>query len=1038
MTAKKVMRWSGTVLVGVGLLLLVPLSASAQQASGIAGAVQDDTGGVLPGVTVTAASPVLIEQQRIAISDGQGRYNITDLRPGTYSVTFTLPGFNQVIREGVELTAGFTATINVELGVGGIEETITVTGASPVVDVQNVRQQTVLSDAILDVLPSSGKSLVGYTKLIPGLQGGSDVGGAGGLWATGNVIMNTIHGKGGAKFSYDGMQTNNYGGNGATSYLMNPSTVEEAAIEVGGVSAETNTSGISMNLIPKEGSNSYSFMGSALYSDESLQSDNLTQKLRDRGVGNLNKVLHIYDLNATVGGPIKRDRLWFFAATRGSGNQNQVNDVFFNLTRGTPVYTPDLDNPSYRKEWLKSQAGRLTWQVSQKHKLNFFGDVQNYMVRGRGGFVAPESHTVWSFWPAGLYQASWTAPMTSRLLLEGGWSLTRNDFPATHEQVTGHFGFVVPVDDVSIQELSTGFRYNAKSSYSIKHVQYRVVERFSASYVTGSHAFKVGFETQQGVYNVTRHVNSDGRNTACANCPVDYRFFNGVPNGINQWATPYETKFRIKADAGAYAQDQWAIDRLTLNYGLRIDYFNSHVPAQTVPATPSGWFPERNFAPVKGVPSWTDVNPRLGVSYDLFGTGRTALKTSLGRYLSPLGTDLSSANNPINTSINTVRRTWADTNENFIPDCDLGNFGANGECGAINNSNFGQNNPNATRYDPDLIRGYGKRDYFWDFSAELQHELAPGVSVSGGYFRNWTDIYSILGGVRWGAGVTDNLLVTSADFDPFCITAPDDPRLPGGGGYEVCGIYDVNPAKFGQREDLVRQTSDFGEPSRVSDFLSFRIDARLDSGTQIGGSVDTGRTVEDNCFVVDAPGLNNYNAQTFGVSIPANTETTVDGENICRTVKPLRGTSSVKVYASVPLPFDIIVSGMLNNLPGITKEANFRAPNALIAPSLGRNLAACGTRTVDTCTATMNVPLIIPFTLFEPRRTQLDLRLSKVIQVGGTRLQANVDVYNVLNDASLLQTNNTYGSRLGTPQSNAIQSGFVEGRLVQFSGQVTF
>ena len=324
MTAKK--ATGSTSIVLAGMLVLAPLSASAQQASGIAGEVRDDTGGVLPGVTVTAASPALIEQQRIAISDGQGRYNIIDLRPGTYSVTFILPGFSTIIREGVELTAGFTATINGELGVGGIEETITVSGASPVVDVQNVRQQTVFSDELLDMLPSSGKSLVGYTKLIPGLQGGADVGGAGGLWATGNVITDTIHGKGGAKFSYDGMQTNNYGGNGATSYLMNPSTVQEAAIEVGGVSAETNTSGISMNLIPKEGGNTFSFMGSGLYSGEGLQSDNLGDDLRARGVSNLNKVLHVYDLNATLGGPIKRDRLWFFLATRGSGNQNQVND----------------------------------------------------------------------------------------------------------------------------------------------------------------------------------------------------------------------------------------------------------------------------------------------------------------------------------------------------------------------------------------------------------------------------------------------------------------------------------------------------------------------------------------------------------------------------------------------------------------------------------------------------------------------------------------------------------------------------------------
>ena len=160
--------------------------------------------------------------------------------------------------------------------------------------------------------------------------------------------------------------------------------------------------------------------------------------------------------------------------------------------------------------------------------------------------------------------------------------------------------------------MSTGFRYNAKSTYSTRHIQYRVVERFAVSYVTGSHAFKVGFQTQQGVYDVVSWVNSDGRNTACANCPVRYDFLNGRPNRLEQWATPYERTNRIGADAGIFAQDQWAFNRFTLNYGVRIEYFNSHVPAQNVPATPSGWFPERNFEAVSDVPSWTDINPRVG------------------------------------------------------------------------------------------------------------------------------------------------------------------------------------------------------------------------------------------------------------------------------------------------------------------------------------------------------------------------------------------------------------------------------------------
>jgi hypothetical protein len=460
------------------------------------------------------------------------------------------------------------------------------------------------------------------------------------------------------------------------------------------------------------------------------------------------------------------------------------------------------------------------------------------------------------------------------------------------------------------------------------------------------------------------------------------------------------------------------------------------VPPQQVPATPWGWIPERNFAPVSGVPEWTDLNPRVGASYDLFGNGRTALKASFGRYVGVLGTDLASANNPINTSVNSVVRTWNDTNGNYVPDCDLGNFTGNGECGAINDTNFGKVNPNATRYDDNLIRGFGKRDYFWDLTAEVQHELGTGLSVQGGYYRNWTDQYSVLGGTSYGGGVTDNLAATSADFDPFCVTAPMDTRLPGGGGYQVCGMYDINPSKFGQVNNLVRQAKDFGERSRVSDFFSVKVDSRFGPGVVLGASVDTGRTVENNCYVVDAPGLFGYSSPTYGVAIPPNTATTIDGKQLCKTVKPFKGQTQVKVHGTYQFPGQVVVSGVLQNLPGVTLQADYPVPNNQIAPSLGRNLAACGARAV--CTLTATVPLLVPYTQFEPRRTQLDLRLSKVFQAGRARLQGNLDVYNVFNDSSIIFINNNYGPRWATPVSNAVGSGVLEGRLVQFSGQITF
>jgi hypothetical protein len=1003
------------VIICVSILTLLPAVARAQAVTtgSIAGLVRDTSGAVLPGVTVEAASPSLIEKVRTVVTDGEGRYNIVDLRPGTYTVTFTLAGFSTVRREGITINAGFAATVNADLRVGALEETITVTGESPIVDTQNVRQQTVVSDDLLASLPSGGKGYAGIARLVPGMSGGTDVGGAAGIYASNSIFNATIHGKGGGKLSYDGMTTNNLAISGAMSYVPNPATVEETVVEVGGISAESDASGLIMNLVPKEGGNAFRFMANATFTNKDLQGDNFTDELRARGLAATNKVLNLYDVNVTQGGPIKRDRLWFFAATRASGNKNQVAGIYFNKTRGTPFYTPDLDNPAYRKEWLKSIAGRMTWQVAPKHKINVFADVQSYQVRGQGANEAPEAITGWQFWPAGIYQATWSSPASNRLLFDAGVSLTKNGFPYTREEITSLFGFQVAPTDISILENSTGLRYNAKDRYYYKNQQDRYAGRFSASYVTGSHAFKAGLQTQTLIYNQDYVVNES----------LQYTFLRGVPTQITQWAQPLLYQVRTKADLGLYAQDKWTLQRLTLNYGLRFEYYNGYVPETNLPA--GRFVGARNLPAVHGLPEWTDLNPRVGGSYDLFGNGRTALKASLGRYVGKMATTIGVLGHPLSTSVNSVTRTWNDANGNYVPDCDLQNFSGNGECGVISNIYFGQNNPNAQRYDDDLLRGFGNRDYFWDLTTEVQHQLTPRVSVTAGYYRNWTSHFdpsggALVGGVL-GSGVADNLAQTPADFQPYCVTAPSDPRLPGGGGYQVCGLYDVAPEKFGVGQVVVRRPSNYGNgASRKSDFFTFSINSRLQNGVEYGASVDTGRSVDDKCFVVDSPAQATYDLVT-NPAIPT----------YCRVVTPFSAQTQLKVYANYQLPLGFFVSGVYQNQAGMYRLATYAATNAEIAPSLGRNLAACGTRVP--CTATTLVPLVAPQTEFEPRRNLLDLRISKQFPLGATRsVRANFDIYNLLNDSSVLTLNNTYGAAWLRPLT------ILNARLIQFGGQLSF
>jgi len=1015
MISKWVVRLSVVALVGVWVL--VPVTASAQQASGIAGVVKDTSGAVLPGVTVEAASPALIEKVRTVVTDGEGRYNIVDLRPGTYVVTFTLAGFNTFRREGIALTAGFTATVNADLQVGALAETITVTGATPLVDTSNVRLQATVSSELRTALPTGAQGLIGVATLIPGMtSSGLDAGGGGatGIYGANQTTSANFHGKAGSKQSYDGMQTNNLSGEGSTSYTMNPSTVQETTVEAGGISAESNASGLSLNMIPKDGGNVFTSGADFTYSNQHLEGDNLSDALRASGISSPGKVLYAYDTNVTVGGPIRKDRLWFFAATRFMGTKNQVAGRYFNKTQGTPIFTKDLDRPQYRQDWLRSQAVRLTWQVSPKNKVNAFADPQYYMTRGTGVTSAPEANGCWYMWPQGLYQASWTSPVTNKFLLEAGVSLTKGPFPCTRDNMTDLFGFTVKPTDVSILEASQGFRYNAAASYLYRNDQDRYAERFSASYITGSHAFKVGFQDQQHIHNQIDVVNGD----------VNYTFNLGRPTRITQWATPFSQQNRTKADLGLYAQDQWTIKRLTLNYGLRFDYFNGHVLAQHLDA--GRFVGARDFAAVDCVPCWTDLNPRFGGSYDVFGTGRTALKASLGRYVGRETTVLERANNPVATSINSANRTWNDANGNYIPDCDLTNFAANGECGPIDNVNFGKLNPNAIKYADNMIHGFGVREYFWDFTTEVQHELGRGVSLKGGYYRNWSDHFGVLPRGENTLGVIDNLAVTPADFDPFCITTPVDPRLPGGGGQPVCGLYDVKPEKFGQGQLLVARASDYGNGKhRHSDFFSAVVNTRLGNGIEFGASLDTGRTVEDLCFVVDSP---EYSLPiSFNVANPLLN---------CRVVTPFKGLTEIKAHGVYPLPGGFVVSGILQNLSGVPYEAYYAATNAQIAPSLGRNLAACGTRPV--CTATVTVPLLTTRTQFEHRRSVLDLRLSKIFSVGPKgRLRANLDIYNVLNDGSVLVPNNNYGAFWRQP-GGGLSGGLMVSRMLQFGGQLTF
>jgi hypothetical protein len=974
-------RWSVAAVV-VALVLVIPAAAFAQSGSSIAGIVKDTSGAVMPGVTVEASSPALIEKVRSAVTDGAGQYKIVNLVPGVYTVTFTLAGFNTVRREDLELTSSFTATVNADLRVGALEETITVSGASPTVDTQNVVQQQVMTREVLNAIPAGMKSTGQVGVLIPGVTSTSqDVGGTA-FSAVGLAIHGSRLNEQAAL--YDGMNFNNGQGRGGQfiAIVTNDATVQEMAIETAGLSAESEASGVRINLVPRDGGNRFSGLFIGSFSNHNLQSNNLDDSLRARGLTSSTRVKRTYDVDPAIGGPIVRDKLWFWGSVRAQSSELTLAGIYYNQTPTGHAYTPDLSRPADSLEKNQNQSLRLTWQVTPRNKVSLqhqnAGQERPYYGYSLGQLTsAPEAIYYSKSAPMYQSQASWNSPVTSRLLFEAGALYNNKDYPTQPQKTNAP-------DQVAWTDLGTGYTWGNYANTYGHNASHNFNARFATSYVTGSHAIKAGFTYMHLWAWTSSNVVNNG---------MTLQLRNGVPTQVTVFATPFSFYELLDHNYGLFVQDQWTHKRMTVNAGVRFDALENMVPAQTIGPGPQ--VPTRNltFDEVRGVPNWRDVTPRLGVAYDLFGTGRTAVKASIGKYLeAPNPPTFTRPANPAGALVQSATRTWADRNGDFVPQPD--------ELGSITPTNFGTTNV-STRYDPEVLT---HRGYNWELAAQVQHQLVPRVAVGGGYFRRW------FGNMR----VTDNLSVTPADYSPYCVTAPGDQRLPEGGGYQVCGLYDVN--RLVAQNNVISLASKFGNAKELYNGFDLTVNARLPNGIVLSGGPSIGRTETDYCFTVDSP---------QGTGLPPNQgATSAAGLLYCNVKPPFQ--ANVKLIGVYPIPWgDVQLAATFQSLPGPQILASRSYSNAEIAPSLGRNLAT-GVNGVA------SVQLIEPGTMYDERLYQLDLRASKLFRVGRSRIQANVDLYNAANAGSILSINTTYGPNWLRP-TNVLQ-----GRLLRFGGQVDF
>ena len=1018
--------------------------ALAQQAAGISGIVRDTSGGAMPGVTVEAASPALIEKSRVVVTDGEGRYQIVDLRPGVYTVTFSLTGFSTVRREGIELGSGFTANVNADLRVGALEETITVTGAAPVVDTQTIRQQQTINSSDLEALPSGNVGLQTLAYVTPGFATTlADVGGTRDSWSAQGAYT-FYHGKTGTRASFDGFRNQYFiGAASGVGYVTDSGTIEEMQLETSGMGADAGSGSTNLNAIPRSGGNTYRTTIDGYFSNGAMQGNNLNDYFRSFNINTAAEVENIYRIGSQLGGPIKRDKLWFFTAVARWGSRVNQPGAYFNQLQGvgnaaartlfypgqpgTPYANtaPDTSRPAAGFDWYRAHSLRLTWQVAERHRIGWFGDIQKSCRCTTGPFTganAIESERGWDWWPAGVVQGTWTAPLTNRLLLEAGLSWQTTNWVNFAE--TG-----VTRDDRSIIELSTNYRYGATQFLTAPIARTgRAAERFSLSYVTGTHNLKVGISDEQGFNDESRSTNHpDG---------INWAFSQGRPSRLEYLAMPFYQQERQNHEIGVFAQDAWTLGRITMNLGLRWDYITMGFPSADLPAGP--YTPARHVDALSGVPEWSDINPRLGTSIDVFGNGRTAVKVSFGRYNQLSRSDMTRRFHPFSSSVNTATRDWNDFGTwvgtafvpyaagdpragNYIPDCDVRNLQPHGECGPMSSQFFGQFIPRATQYDDAVIKD--NRDYLWDFVAQVQHELFRGLSVSFEYNRNWDGTFQVF----------DNLSLGPSDFDEFCITIPNDSRLPNA-GQEQCGYYDIKRSLFGVGVNRVTTSDNFGTQQRYWDGFNISASGRLPRGATMGGGVDFGRQVDDHCFTVDIP---NQPAGLTGAPLPARAGPLPGGGGpFCRIVTSWGDLLDFRLRGSTPLPFAMSAGFVYRNTPGAEINGNLTLTRGSSAIRFTN-----GRPSSDLSTASKIVPLFAPNSIYGDRFHQLDLSLNRRWDLGFTRLTTSVDLYNALNASSIQDVVTAWGTAqpnvIGSPRWLA-PTQFLSARLLRITGSLSF
>jgi hypothetical protein len=763
----------------------------------------------------------------------------------------------------------------------------------------------------------------------------------------------------------DGMNLNSLMNDGQVQAYYSDAAMAEVTYQTSGITADVSAGGVRINMIPKDGGNTFSGQAFVGGTNGSWQANNVTDELRERGLRTGSRVAHISDFNFGVGGPIKKDKLWFFASWRRIATDSIIPSSFFatNGEVGTGI----------EDQWIQNQMVRLTWQINQKNKFSVYHD-RYPKFKGHeaiAGAIAEWNTAAGRRDPEhALYytgQAKWTSTLSNRLLLEAGYS-TNVEYlyigyqPGVQkERNTPEWSSTIGKSDLISLRAYDG-RISPANGIDPKASNVNGI----LSYVTGSHTFKTGMNWTFGDYVLEYDINGD----------MVQLYRNGVPDTVRLYNTPVRANEYLNGNLGMFVQDAWTINRLTVNMGLRMERFRAQIKDQNAG---SGRFaPERSFSAVTGLPSWFDLAPRIGVSYDLFGNARTAVKATFGRYMAGQTTSFPARYNPLQLSSDT--RTWRDLNGD--------NLAQANEIGPTNNAAFGL--PVQTiRPDADI-----KREYDLEYTASIQHEVVRGLSVNAGFYRRGT----------YNQRVTVNNGWRPEDYTIVNVVSPLDGQ--------VLPIYNLNPALRGNVDRTDYNSTDSNLRRRTYNGIQIGMNARV-RGAQFFGGWTIDRIIDVRCDAIES------NQGRYGgtAAIAANNFPQPDYHWCDQSQLDMPFLHEVKLAGSYTLPWW-----------GIQTNVAFQSYNG--APLFTRWNISSTTRYAANCTGpcrpnelvvpNLTLPnyvldLVAPGAQFYPRQNQIDLGFRKLIRFGRYQLSGQVDFFNMANVSYVKNQNITVGSSFAQP-----------------------